>query len=230
MNKYLGYFEGVYYINMDSRTDRKERFEKMAEEFSVPAIRVSALTATDEEAMPLYDGHNDPRRKFKMGCTMSHQSVVRMAKENGLKNCLIFEDDCVLLDSYKEKIQLCADELQNVEWDLFYLGGEPNNYCKPISDNLVQIENGGVYTTHAYAINHTFYDKMLSVKPNQVDTIDILYINYDRNSRKCILSKELLAVQDRSYSDLWDTITNSTQWMINGWNKYVLNENISNGI
>jgi hypothetical protein len=114
--------------------------------------------------------------------------------------------------------------LQNVEWDLFYLGGEPNNYCKSISDNLVQIENGGVYTTHAYAINHTFYDKMLNVKPNQVDTIDILYINYDTHSRKCILSKKLLAVQDKSYSDLWDTITNSTQWMINAYNKYILNE------
>jgi hypothetical protein len=124
---------------------------------------------------------------------------------------------------------LCVDELQNIEWDLFYLGGEPNNYCKVISDNLVQMENGGVYTTHAYAINHTFYDKMLSILPNQVDTIDILYLNYDTNNRKCILSKELLAIQDRSYSDLWDTITNSTQWMINGWNKYVLNENISNG-
>jgi GR25 family glycosyltransferase involved in LPS biosynthesis len=159
-----------------------------------------------------------------MGCTLSHQFVVKMAKENGLKNCLIFEDDCVLLDSYKEQIQLCTDELQNVEWDLFYLGGEPNNYCKSISDNLVQIENGGVYTTHAYAINHTFYDKMLNVKPNQVDTIDILYINYDTHSRKCILSKKLLAVQDKSYSDLWDTITNSTQWMINAYNKYILNE------
>jgi hypothetical protein len=65
---------------------------------------------------------------------------------------------------------------------------------------------------------------MLNVKPNQVDTIDILYINYDTHSRKCILSKKLLAVQDKSYSDLWDTITNSTQWMINAYNKYILNE------
>jgi GR25 family glycosyltransferase involved in LPS biosynthesis len=93
MDKYLGYFEGVYYINMDSRTDRKERFEKMAEDFNIPAIRVSALTASDDEATPLYNGHNDPRRKFKMGCTLSHQSVVRMAKENGLKNCFYTETE-----------------------------------------------------------------------------------------------------------------------------------------
>lgn len=228
MNKYLGYFEGVYYINMDSRTDRRERFEKMAKEFNIPAIRVSALTATDEEATPLYIGHNDPFRKFKMGCTMSHQLVVRMAKESNLKNCLIFEDDCVLLDSYKEKIQLCANELQNIEWDLFYLGGEPNNYCKVISDNLAKIENGGVYTTHAYAINYTFYDKMLDVSLKNVETIDILYVNYNENNRRCILSRELLAIQDKSYSNLWDTVTNSTQFMIDGWNKYVLkNENIN---
>lgn len=228
MNKYLEYFEGVYYINLDSRTDRKKKFEKMAEEFNIPAIRVSAQVASEDEATPLYIGHVDSRRKFKMGCTMSHQSIVRTAKENGFKNCLIFEDDCVLLDSYKEKIQLCVDELKNIEWDLFYLGGEPNNYCKSISDNLVEIKNGGVYATHAYAINHIFYDKMLSIKPNQIDAIDILYLNcFDSNYRKYVLSKDLLAVQSESYSDLLDITINRTQHLIDGWNKYVLSGKVS---
>lgn len=222
MDKYLGYFEAVYYINMDSRVDRKEKFEKSAKELNIPAIRFPAITATDEQATPLYHGHNDPYRKFKMGCTLSHQAIVRKVKEQGLKNCLIFEDDCIFLESYKEKIKDCVEELKNVQWDLFYLGGEPNNYCTPISANLVQIKNGGVYTTHAYAINHTFYDKMLNVSANMVDTIDILYINYEDAFRKCILSKELLAVQDKTRSDLWNTVSNSTEWMINGWNKYVL--------
>lgn len=225
MDKYLGYFEGVYFINMDSRVDRKESFETRAEELSIPAKRISAITASDEEATPLYVGHDDYRRKYKIGCTLSHQSIIRMAKENGLKNCLIFEDDCVFLDSYKETIELCVSDLKEIEWDLFYLGGEPNNYCKSISKNLAQIENGGVYTTHAYAINHTFYDKVLNVKPNHIDTIDILYLNYDNTCRKAVLSKTLLAVQDKTYSDLWDTVTDNSQWMVNGWNKFVSTEN-----
>jgi GR25 family glycosyltransferase involved in LPS biosynthesis len=223
MSKYLGYFDAVYYINMDSRIDRKEKFEKVASELNIPAIRFSAITAKDEEALPLYPGHNDPRRKYKMGCTLSHQAIIQIAKNNGYQNCLIFEDDCIFLDKYVEKIQQCVDELKNIDWSLFYLGGQPNNYCKPVSDNLVEIENGGVYATHAYAINHTFYDKVLEIKPTQVDTIDILYLNYNLDVRKCILSKELLAVQDNSYSDLWDVVSNSSQYMIDGWNKYVIN-------
>lgn len=221
MNKYLGYFEGVYYINMDSRVDRKEYFEKQARELNIPAKRISAITATDEQATPLYIGHNDYRRKYKMGCTLSHQSIIQIAKDEGLSNCLIFEDDCVFLDSYKEKIELCVAELKDMEWDLFYLGGEPNNYCKSVSDNLAQIQNGGVYTTHAYAINNTFYDKVLNVNANQVDTIDILYINYNDTVRKAILSKTLLAIQNTTYSDLWDTIIDNSQYIINGWDKYV---------
>lgn len=220
MNKYLNYFDAVYYINMDSRTDRRERFEKMSKEFNVPAIRVSASVVSDEEATPLYEGHNDPRRKFKIGCTLSHQSIVRTAKENGFKNCLVFEDDCVLLDSYKSKIQQCVDELKNIEWDLFYLGGEPNNYCKSISNNLAEMgQDGGVYCAHAYAINNTYYDTVLNFSPNQADVIDLLYLHYHG---RCILSKELLAIQeDNIYSDLRGHKVSSSNVMINAWNKYV---------
>lgn len=221
MNKYLGFFEGVFYINLDSRTDRKELFEKRAEEVGVVAERISAITPLESEVFPLYQGHNDPQRKFKVGCTLSHQHVIRLAKEKGLKNCLIFEDDCVFLEDYKIEIQKCVDELKDIEWDLFYIGGEPNNHCFRMSDNLYQIKDGGVYTTHAYAINHTFYDAALSISAHHVDTIDILYLNYNQNLRKCILSKKLLAVQDVSYSDLWDTVKDNSQWMINAWEKYI---------
>lgn len=222
MNKYLNYFDGVYYINMDDRLDRKEKFEKMAQGLNIPAIRVSAVIPLDQEVIPLYNGHNDPRRKFKISCTMSHQLVIKMAKENGFKNCLIFEDDCVLLDSYKSKIQQCVDELKNIKWDLFYLGGEPNNYCEFVSDNLQEIKNGGVYCTHAYAINNTLYDKVLNVKPHQIDVIDILYLNFNKNDVRCILSKELLAIQDNGYSDIWDYMrTNDSPLMVNAWDKYI---------
>lgn len=218
---YLDYFDCVYYINLDTRQDRMHSFEERARALNIPAKRFPAIVATDEQATPLYEGHIDPRRKYKMGCTMSHQAVVKLAKEANSRNCLIFEDDCVFLKEYEENIKECVTELKKIDWDLFYIGGEANNFCKSVSKNLSQVENGGVYCTHAYAINNTFYDKMLSINPNQVDTIDILYVNYDNSKRIAVLSKKLLAIQDKSYSDLWNTVTDSSEWMINSWNKYI---------
>lgn len=221
MNKYLGYFDKVFYINLDSRVDRRKIFEESAKNLNIPVQRFSAVVAPDNLATPLYKGHVDPFRKFKIGCTLSHMEIIKYAKENNLSNCLIFEDDCVFLETYAENIQSCVNDLKQINWDLFYLGGQPNNYCEKVTNNLFQIKNGGVYTTHAYAINHTFFDKVLNVDPYSVDTIDILYLNYDTNKKITILSKHLLCTQNESYSNLRGEVRGASDWMKQDWIKYV---------
>ena len=109
--KYLDFFEEVYYINLDSRLDRKELFEKRALEQNIDAIRFSGIIPNDDEY--IYD-EKDKLKKFKIGCTLSHQTLVKIAKEKKLKNILIFEDDCVFVDKFKEKAQLCINELKNI--------------------------------------------------------------------------------------------------------------------
>jgi len=223
MSKYLSFFDAVFYINLPSRNDRNDLFLERAKDLGIPAERFEGIIPDGDYVKPLYDGHIDPTRTQKIGCTLSHQAVVRKAKEKGYENVLIFEDDCVFLDGFTDKLKACVQELIDFKWDLFYLGGEPNNYMHQVSRNLYTMqERGGIYATHAYAVNNTFYEQMLKVEANNVSVIDIYLLNLPNELRKLYASSELLAVQDETYSDIWNCMTNSKKLMVDGWNKYII--------
>lgn len=155
---------------------------------------------------------------------MSHQAVIAEAKSRGLQNVVIFEDDCVFLDGFIEHLSKSVEELKQFDWDLFYMGGEPNNMMEQVSENLYTMKNqGGIYTTHAYAVNSCFYDRILEINPNHISVIDSYLLNIKPHERNLFATAELLAVQDATFSDLWHYITDSAQIMRDGWEKYIKN-------
>jgi|694.fasta_scaffold05000_30 hypothetical protein len=196
----LDYFDGAFYLNLDKRIERREAFERRSAEIGIKAERFSA-TQLNEGDVP-----NPLKNKdwhIKISCTYSHFEMIKEAKRRGWKNCLIFEDDCVFESNFIEKMKICIEDLKNIEWDMFYMGGEPNSECYSITDNLAKCTTG-LYGTHAYAINECFYDKILSI-PFTSGVIDTLFLFYDRNNKKYVMSKDLLVLQDEEFeSDLWN--------------------------
>jgi GR25 family glycosyltransferase involved in LPS biosynthesis len=224
MSKYLDFFDECYYINRAERQDRSESFLKRASEVGITPKRQEAVKPEPEYVKFLYEGHKDVTRAEKISCTLSHQAIIREAKNNNYDCVLIFEDDCLFLEDFKEKLSKSVFELKNFDWDILYLGGEPNNIMNQVSENLYTMKQlGGIYTTHAYAVNNTFYDTFLSVEANRVDVIDIFLLNMSNDRRKLFATSDLLAVQDCTYSDIWHYMTNSQNIMINGWEKYIKN-------
>lgn len=195
----LDYFEGAFYLNLDKRIERKEAFEKRSAEIGIQAERFPATQLSEGDVPnPL----NNKDWHIKISCTYSHFEMIKEAKRRGWKNCLIFEDDCIFEPNFIEKMKECIVDLKSIEWDMFYMGGEPNSECYSITDNLAKCTTG-LYGTHAYAINESFYDKILSI-PYTSGVIDTLFLFYDRNNKKYLMSKELLAIQDEDFeSDLW---------------------------
>lgn len=222
MSKYFNYFEDAFYINRLERTDRNEAFLKKAYKVGLYPKRQLAVEPEGDKIRLLYEGHVDITRKEKISCTMSHQAIISKAKENKLKNVLIFEDDCLFLDGFKETMYKVGEELGQFDWDILYMGGEPNNYLEQVSENLYTMkERGGIYCLHAYAINHTFYDKVLSADASRISILDNYILNMSNHERKLFATSELLAVQDYTYSDIWNYMTDSDKLMINGWDKYI---------
>ena len=195
----LDYFEGAFYLNLDKRTERKEAFEKRSAEIGIQAERFPATQLSEGDVPnPL----NNKDWHIKISCTYSHFEMIKEAKRRGWKNCLIFEDDCIFEPNFIEKMKECIVDLKSIEWDMFYMGGEPNSECYSITDNLAKCTTG-LYGTHAYAINESFSDKILSI-PYTSGVIDTLFLFYDRSNKKYLMSKELLAIQDEDFeSDLW---------------------------
>ena len=229
MGRYLEFFDECYYINRAERQDRSEAFIKRAFEVGILPKRQEAVKPEFEYVKYLYEGHEDITRAEKISCTLSHQSIIQEAKNNNYDCILIFEDDCLFLDNFKEKLSKSIFDLKNFEWDIFYLGGEPNNYLHQISDSLYTMkERGGIYCLHAYAIHKRFYDKILSIEANKISILDNYILNMSSEERKLFAPSEILAIQDYTFSDIWHYMTNSQDLMINGWNKYIKNEINSN--
>jgi GR25 family glycosyltransferase involved in LPS biosynthesis len=213
----LDYFEEAVYINLESRPDRKARIEERLKREGIKARRYNA--AVIDPSFPrlesLVGGTSviDPRRLGQIGCSKSHFDVVKYAKDNKLKNILIFEDDCIFVEGFRKKALTAVRELQNarygefdkhhrkgmpIQWDVLYFGGEPMSRYVSISDNLSQV--GGYYCLHAYAVNSCYYDQILD-GPNAFNiykepAMDMWYVHRDPRSRRFIMTTELLAYQE----------------------------------
>jgi GR25 family glycosyltransferase involved in LPS biosynthesis len=191
------YFDGGFYLNLDKRIERREAFERRSKEAGFQVERFTAIQLKEEDVPNL---HNNTNWHIKMSCTFSHFEMIKEAKIRSWKNCLIFEDDCVFGEEFIDKVKICINELKNIHWDIFYMGGEPNGVCESVSVNLAKC-TAGMYGTHAYAINESFYDRIINT-PNMNQVIDSLYIN--EKNRTYIVAKELLVHQDDDFvSDLW---------------------------
>ena len=203
----FNYFDGGFYLNLDKRTERKEAFEARSKEAGFEVERFSAIQLKEEDVP---NPHNGVNWHIKISCTYSHFEMIKEAKRRGWKNCVIFEDDCVFVDGFVNKIKECIEEMKDKKWDIFYIGGEPGGWCDSVSDRLAKC-TAGMYATHAYVINESFYDNVINL-PYTMGIIDTIYMSmYDNNY---YMSKELLAWQDDDFeSDLWgDKIKREKQY------------------
>ena len=71
----------AFYINLDSRPDRKQHIENQLTTIGVHAERFKAIKLTNGA----------------LGCSMSHLKILEMAKKNAWSHVLIMEDDIKFL-------------------------------------------------------------------------------------------------------------------------------------
>jgi len=166
MNNPFDFFDKIFYINLDSRTDRRELMEEQFKKFNVNAERFSAVNLTKEQNEDLvrrgcvfYDDSRPEYAPRIKSCTMSHLTVLLRGKMMDYQNILIFEDDALIDDNIIEDLNKCVEELRNKEWNMFYLGCNPLEYYKE-TENLGRVVR--TTTNHAYAINRNYYDKILT--------------------------------------------------------------------
>jgi GR25 family glycosyltransferase involved in LPS biosynthesis len=166
MQNPFDFFDKIFYINLESRPDRKEFMEQQFEKFGIVAERFSAVSLTKEQNEDLIkrgcNFYDDARPEYApriKSCTISHLTVLLRSKMMDYQNVLIFEDDALIDDNILEDLEKCVTELSQLEWDLFYLGCNPLEYFKE-TENLGRVLR--TTTNHAYAINKKFYDKVLT--------------------------------------------------------------------
>lgn len=212
MNNPFDFFEKIYYLNPDQNFDRKIELEKEFSKYSIKAERLSGHTLSMEESEiitkngGLYDEsmHKMSYMAAVRGVTLSHLNALFLAKYKKFKNVLIFEDDVIFPDSILEDLTSCLEDLEKMEWDIFFLGCNPVEKFYQVTDSISRC--GGLYMSHAYAVNNTFYDKMLNFDFERCWVFDQHVFGLVKDPRyNCFMSIKNLASQRPGFSGSTET-------------------------
>lgn len=179
--------ENVYYINLENRTDRKTSVENELNSLGWKYQRFNAIKTKDG----------------RVGCSMSHLKLLKMAKEKNLDYIVIVEDDIEFKrkDWYNERIK----NIMDTDFDVFLLAG---NLRPPIFqtkyENIVKVSKS--FTTTGYIVKKHYYDTLI----NNIDKgIRLLLKNpggeYNDNAIDCHWMK--LQENDKWYIVMPRTVT-----------------------
>ena len=192
--KFLEMFPLRVLINLDRRPDRLKIC--MEEEF--PKLGIVPL----RKPGVLFTQVKDARTAGAIGCMLSHYYILQAALLLN-QNVAIFEDDIHLTGlNTLEVLDMCAEDLSNTKWDLFYGGG---NILKPFykeTEHLARLQH--CQSTVFYCVNKNFIEELLSyidltkiTKP-----IDMIYADDVIPTHNCFISIPMLAYQRDDFSDI----------------------------
>jgi len=193
------YFDEIYCINLDERTDRWEHAQK---EFSKAGIldRVKRFSAIKE---------NDGR----LGIVKSNLAIIKIAKEKKLKNVLVFEDDFeFIVDDPQKVLQDTINQVGNNQWYLFYLGANTHQKLLKIKPNLIVLKNAFAvhsmaYSEKMYDIFIRKYDRIKTIKDFN-DILDVFLAKKIQEKYICFMVHPMMTTQMNSYSDIEKRVVN----------------------
>jgi len=151
------FFGGIRYINLADRPERRAETERQLAKFQIPAERFEGIRPMDKGKFPGIGIR---------GCVESHLALIRMARVFGWPNVLIFEDDIEILNDFRLKIELIISYLKTHPWDMFHFRTFQVRGKKCIEETVPLYQVASTLLTHAYVVNSTLYDKILSTDFN----------------------------------------------------------------
>jgi glycosyl transferase family 25 len=138
----------IFVINLDKRDDRLKEFQEEYKKYDLDSTKYERFSAIYKPSIPA------------VGCTLSHAEVIKIAKNRGYKNIIIFEDDFMFTvdkDYFYNKLKEFFD--MNINFGVLML-----EYC---TFDKIDINELVSYTTTAsgaagYIVNHTMYDDLIN--------------------------------------------------------------------
>lgn len=200
----------IFYINLESRPDRKEHIEAQLKTVGFPSFeRFNAIK------MPNGNG--------RVGCSMSHIKCLEIAKQRGYSHLLICEDDTLFLQPELFKEQLNKFLSKRYNWDVVLFAGNNVPPYERIDDTCICVNY--CQTTTCYLVNSTYFDilidnmksgviKLIQEPSNHISyAIDKYWIKLQQKDNWYMITP-LTVVQREDFSDIELRITNYKNLMI----------------
>jgi glycosyl transferase family 25 len=131
----------AFYINLDTRTDRRDQIEAECARMSIAVERFPACRSLTPP----------------IGCTLSHLTVLKLARERGLPSVLVFEDDFEFLvskDVLDDVLIHLPEDYDVVMLSYNLLRSEPYNH------RFVRVLEA--QTASGYIVHSRMYDRLIA--------------------------------------------------------------------
>lgn len=169
-----------FYINLESRIDRKQHVEKQLKNIGIFDI------STRFNGIKLTNG--------ALGCSMSHLKCLETAKKNGWSHVLIVEDDISFLNPELFIKQFNNFLSNHILWDVVLIAGNNMPPYNNVDDSCVKVTK--CQTTTGYLVKSHYYDTLIH---NFKEGINLLLKNTNQHINYAI-DKYWFQLQNR---DLW---------------------------
>lgn len=172
-----GLFDRTYVINLASRPERLERTKALLDSLGVEFQRFEAHRFA-KEPLTIWNYWVPVGCSAMYGCLLSHLDCLRGARQDGLDDVLIFEDDIKPESGYLE-LRSYIDDLKSVEWDMFYLYPADAQGQSPVPKTRLRRLPGVPWRTHAYAVSCRYLNRLIQIletnQSNVLYPLDTLY-------------------------------------------------------
>ena len=199
--------KNVFYINLDTRTDRKEQVENELKNLKWDFTRFNAIK----------------NKNGRIGCSMSHLKLLQDAKKKNLEYIFILEDDIQFLKPkyYAKKLEKYMNT--NPQFDVFLIAGNLRNPIHKIAGNIYQIKK--CWTTTGYIVKQHYYDTLINnirsgiielMKTPELHHLYAIDANWQKLQEKDMWTMILprTVTQRPNYSDIEGRVINYNHLMI----------------
>ena len=166
--------KNIFYINLDVRIDRRTRFEEEMKHLGLQANRFSAIK----------------HKSGAIGCSMSHITLLKYARDNNLDHIVIMEDDITFLNKPVFINSLNPTEIiVNFNLNFPYANGIIDFI---INDTMIMINPSPITTLTTHTIvQYMIYIHLANLKNKEINKV-IVYnpllgenIKFDIDIKQC---------------------------------------------
>ena len=196
----------AFYINLESRPDRKQHVEHQLKTIGIPAERFNAIKLSNGA----------------LGCSISHLKILEMAKKNSWSHVLIMEDDIKFLkpDVFIKQFNKFLETHKS--FDVVLIAGNNMPPFTNIDDTCVKVTR--CQTTTGYLVQSHYFDTLIhnyrkgieKLMKNPADhvlyALDKFWFHI-QEKHNWFLIIPLTVVQREDYSDIEKRATDYTNLM-----------------
>ena len=202
------YFDKIYCVNLDKRTDR---WGECLNEFKKHNMTVDRFSAVDGsmETINRQTRLNDG----EIGVILSNIKILEDAIKNEYESILILEDDIIFDDSLSD-IKSYFDSLPD-DWNMLYFGGNHNTHMglqgpKIINEKVCKLHN--TFAAHCVGIKKDMFQLLIDVLSKFNGQLDVEYAKLQKIFN--IYSfYPAIAKQRPGYSDIQNKVVDYN-WLI----------------